>query len=202
MLPRKNELPDRTYEAKKIIRSMSLDYEKILAYPNDCILYRKKYEYLEKCSVYGKSWYKANDKSSTKVLWYFSIILRFKRMFKNAEYAKNLTWHSDGRIIDSMLWHPADFLQWNMINGKFSEFESDARNHLWLGLSISEMNPHGNMSSTHSTWLFVSTIYNLPLWLCMKHKFLMISLLISDPRQPENYIDVYLALTIEYLKII
>jgi len=92
-------------------------------------------------------------------------------MFKTAEHAKSLTWHSNGRIIDSMLRHPADSPQWNMINEKFSKFGSDERN-LWLGLSIDGMNPHGNMSSTHSIWPVVLTIYNLPPWLCMSANFL------------------------------
>jgi len=60
-------------------------------------------------------------------------------MFKNAEHAKSLTWHSGGRIIDSMLRYPADSPQWNMINGKYSEFGSDARN-LQLGISTDEIN--------------------------------------------------------------
>ena len=59
-----------------------------------------------------------------------------------------------------MLRHPTDSLQWDMINGKFFEFESEARN-LRLGLSTDGMDPHGNMSSMHSTWPVVLTIYNL-----------------------------------------
>ena len=47
----------------------------------------------------------------------------------------------------------------------------------------------------------VLTTYNLPLWLCMKRKFLMMSLVITGPRQPENYINVYLRPIIETLKI-
>ena len=108
----------------------------------------------------GRSWYKTNDKSPAKVLWYFQIIRRFKHIFKNAEHAKSLTCYSDGMIIDSMLRHPADSLQQNMINEKFFEFESDARNR--LGLSTDGTNPHGNMRNIHSTWPIVFTIYNLP----------------------------------------
>ena len=63
------------------------------------------------------------------------------------------------------------------------------------------MNPHGNISSTHSTWPVVLTIYNISPWLCMKHKFIILSLLISGPRQLKNNIDIYLALLIENLKI-
>ena len=87
-----------------------------------------------------------------------------------------------------------------MINGKFSEFENDARN-LRLSLLTDGINSHSNMSSIRSTWLVVLTIYNFPPLLCMKRKFLMMSLLISGPRQPENDIDVYLAPIIENLKI-
>lgn len=42
-------------------------------------------------------------------------------------------------------------------------------------------------------------VYNLPPWLCMKIKYLMMLLLISDPEQPGNDIDVPLALLFEYL---
>ena len=100
-----------------------------------------------------------------------------------------------------MLWHPADSQQWNIIDSKFLDFGCDARNFR-LGLSSNGMNPQGKMSNTHSTWPVVVTIYNLPLWLCMKHKFLILSLLISGPRQPENDVDVYLTPLIENLKVI
>jgi len=41
MLPESNTLPDQLYEAKKILCPIGMEYEKIHAYPNDCILYRK-----------------------------------------------------------------------------------------------------------------------------------------------------------------
>ncbi|PNX72846.1 hypothetical protein L195_g028743, partial [Trifolium pratense] len=44
-------------------------------------------------------------------------------------------------------------------------------------------------------------IYNLPPWLCMKRKFVMLTMLISGPRQPGNDIDIYLAPLIEDLKL-
>ncbi|KAK1645169.1 hypothetical protein QYE76_062974 [Lolium multiflorum] len=45
--PKDNELPDSTYEAKKVL----LEVLKIHACINDCILYRAEYENLEKCPV-------------------------------------------------------------------------------------------------------------------------------------------------------
>ena len=44
-LPKDNELPDSTYEAKKVICPLGLDVQKIHACINDCILYRgEQYE--------------------------------------------------------------------------------------------------------------------------------------------------------------
>ena len=99
-----------------------------------------------------------------------------------------------------MLWHTADSLQWQMVNSRYPNFGGDARN-LRLDLLTNWINSHGNMSSTHSTWQDVLTIYNLPPCLFMKHKFLILSLLISGPKQSRNDIDVYLAPLIKDLKV-
>ena len=44
MLPKDNELPATTYEAKKLVCPLGLEVQKIHACPNDCILYRGEYE--------------------------------------------------------------------------------------------------------------------------------------------------------------
>src|ERR1051325_6424059 len=64
------------------------------------------------------------------------------------------------------------------------------------------MNPHGIQSISHSTWPVILMIYNLPPWLCMKCKYMMLSMLISGPKQPGNDINVYLEPLIEDLKIL
>uniref|UniRef100_A0A151UF66 Transposase-associated domain-containing protein n=1 Tax=Cajanus cajan TaxID=3821 RepID=A0A151UF66_CAJCA len=124
ILPKDNTLPDRHYEAKKekkkVLCSMGLQYKKIHAFPNDCILYRKEFESLHKCPRYGLSRYKVKDDGRSsdedvvdkgppaKVLWYLPIIPRFKRLFANATDAMNLIWHADNRNCDGILCHPAD----------------------------------------------------------------------------------------------
>ena len=90
-----------------------------------------------------------------------------------------------------MLRHPADGSQWRNIDSAFGEFAADARN-LRFGLSTDGLNPFGEQSSSHSTWPVTLCIYNLPPWLCMKQKFIMMPVLIQDPKQPGNDIDVYL----------
>ena len=83
----------------------------------------------------------------------------------------------------------------------YPEFESDLRN-LRLGLAIDGMNPYGNLSIKHSSWPILLIIYNLSYWLCTKIKYMMLSMMISGPRQPENDIDVYLSPLIEDLRLL
>ena len=79
-----NVLPNRMYEAKKILFMMGMEYKKIHACPNDCVLYRKEYEGLSECPKCKTLRYKVNkdggygDETSKrqplKVLWYLPII--------------------------------------------------------------------------------------------------------------------------------
>ena len=53
LLPRNNELPVSTYEAKKLVCPLGLDVQKIHACINNCILYRGEYENMDKCPARG-----------------------------------------------------------------------------------------------------------------------------------------------------
>ena len=83
----------------------------------------------------------------------------------------------------------------------FPSFSSDPRN-IRFGLASDGINPYGNLSSKHSSWPVLLVIYNLPPWLCMKRKYMMLSMMISGPRQPGNDIDVYLSPLVEDLKML
>ncbi|XP_074291195.1 uncharacterized protein LOC141617963 [Silene latifolia] len=199
MLPEDNVLPNRTYAAKKILRGIGMKYVKIHACPNDCILYRKEYESLSHCPVCNEWRYKKKEGIPAKVLWYFPIIPRLRRLFANKEDAKLLTWHNSAKPNDGKFRHPADGLEWKHIDAKYPEFGKEPRN-LRLALSTDGMNPYGNLSSQHSTWPVLLAIYNLPPYVCMKRKYLMLSLLISGPKEPGNDLDVYLAPLLDDLR--
>jgi hypothetical protein len=123
-------------------------------------------------------------------MWYALIIPHLKRLFRNKEHAKLLRWNKEDRKVDNMLRHPADRSQWRSIDREFSKFEEEARN-LRFPLSTNGMNPFGEQSSNLSTWPIILCIYNLPPWLCMKWKFIMMPMLIQGLKQPRNDIDVY-----------
>jgi len=84
-----------------------------------------------------------------------------------------------------LLHHVADSPQWKKIDTLYPQFGSDPRN-LRLGLATDGMNPYGNLSSKHSSWSVLLIIYNLPYWLVMKRKYIMLSMMISGPKQPVN----------------
>ncbi|KAI5352122.1 hypothetical protein L3X38_005013 [Prunus dulcis] len=205
LLPEGNTIPTSMYEAKKTLCALGLSYEKMHACPNDCILYRKEYEDSTNCPTCGISRWKQGKDSilkegvPAKVVWYFPPIPRFKRMFQSHETAKSLTWHAARKSIDGQMSHPADSPSWKLLDDKWPEFGNEPRN-LRLALSSDGFNPHSSLSSRYSCWPVILVTYNLPPWLCMKRKFMMLTLLISGPKQPGNDIDVYLEPLIDDLK--
>ncbi|CAK8566392.1 unnamed protein product [Lathyrus sativus] len=199
ILPKNNVLPSRTYEAKRLLCSIGMSYEKIHACPNDCMLFRNEYASLDMCPKCSAPRYKKKETTPAKTLWYFPIIPRFRRMYRNAEDAKNLTWYAKERVVNGMLRHPADSPQRAKIDHDYPNFGQEERN-LRLALSTDGINPHGIQSSKLTSWPVILLIYNLPPWLCMKRKYMMLTMLISGPKQPGNDIDIYLAPLIEDLK--
>ncbi|XP_062118612.1 uncharacterized protein LOC133832258 [Humulus lupulus] len=208
ILPKDNEMPSSFYEEKKTFCTLGMDYKKIHACPNDCVLYRNNLENATECPTCKTSRWKRGKEGKegkkgipAKVLWYLPPIPRFIRLFRNPEHAKNLIWHEDGRIKDDKLRHPTDSLAWKTIDEKWPVIKKDPRN-LLLGLSADGINPFSNMSSSYSCWPVILCIYNLPPHLCMKRRFTMLTLLISGSKQPGNDIDVYFAPLIDDLKLL
>ena len=122
-------------------------------------------------------------------------------MLRSIDNAKNLIWHANEQLVDGKLRHLADFPAWKLVDLKWPNFGSKPRN-IYLALSADGINPHGDMSCKYSCWPILIVIYNLPPWLCMKRKFMMLSMLISGPKQPGDDIGTYLAPLIEDLKLL
>nr|XP_027120595.1 uncharacterized protein LOC113737586 [Coffea arabica] len=181
------------------MNTLGLGYEKIDACPNDCSLYWGSAEKRTSCETCNELRWVASENDPTgekrkipqKVLWHFPLKPRLQRLFMSSKIASQMRWHEEKRTKDGCMRHPADSLAWQTFDHLHPEFAEDCRN-VRLGLAFDGFNPFNNMSSTHSTWPVVLIPYNLPLWMCMKQPYFMLSLLIPGPSSPGNNIDVYL----------
>lgn len=205
VLPDGNTLPEKFYEFKKIISELGLDFVKIHACRNDCMLFWKENEDKQACTKCKASRWKSNNeqvlkkkKVPVKVLRYFPLIPRLKRIFMSKKTAELMTWHETGRKKDDLLRHPADTQAWKELDKNFPWFGQDPRN-VRLGLASDGFNPFGAMNISYSTWPVILMPYNLPPWLCMKQPFCILSMLIEGPKSPGNDIDVYLQPLIDEL---
>ncbi|XP_009796469.1 uncharacterized protein [Nicotiana sylvestris] len=215
--PKGHVLPSSIYEVQKIIKDLGLDYVKIDACVNNCILYRKEYADLEQCPKCGeKRWIvrkggeddnevassKLNKRKKgipRKILRYFPLIPRLQRLFMTKRTAEDMRWHKDKRVDDGVLRHPADSLTWKTFDENHLDFASDPRN-VRLGLASDGFNPFGSMSNAYSMWPVFLIPYNLLPWLCMKQSNILLSLLIPGPKSPGMDIDVYLQPLVDDLK--
>ena len=192
IFPQINPLPSSWSKCKQLLKDLGLEYEKIHACPNDCILYwggREKQESCDKC--HASRWKDVERKLPAKVLRYFPLIPRLRRFYKSSKIAEDMIWHDRHRMKDGVLRHPADGKAWEKFDQQYSDFALDPRN-VRLGLASDGFNPFRVMSSTHSTWPVLLIPYNLPPWLCMKQSLIILSMIIPREKAPGMDIDVYL----------
>lgn len=206
-------LPLSFNAAKNIIKDIGLDYKKIHACRNSCMLYWAENEDKDVCHICGASRWIIHEKKGSgdndpkqiihkvpaNVMRYFPLKPRLQRLFMCKEYSKMMTWHAVGRKDDGKLRHPADAVAWKTMDALYPEFSAENRN-VRLGVAADGFNPFRTMSLSHSTWPIILVNYNLPPWLCMKQENLILSTLISGPHSPGNSIDVYMQPLIAELK--
>ena len=192
--------PENSYEAKKYTRALGLDYVKIDACINHCILYWKENKGLDKCpkcdasrwkekvSVQGDNHIDTDDDDTSKVgrvlqlvLRHFPLIARLQRMFMSLKLAEHMRWYKEGRSDDGKMRHLADSKAWKHLDELYANFVSNPRN-VRLALFTDGFNPGAQISSQNSIWLVMLVPYNLPPWMCMDTTNVMLSLLIPGPK--------------------
>ncbi|XP_040938717.1 uncharacterized protein [Gossypium hirsutum] len=211
--PDGNTIPITYYEAKKKISALNLGYVKIDACPNDCMLYWGDASKKISCDVCKSSkWQSSSELDAdeqvdgscrhpkpAKVLRYFPLIPRLKRLFQSSKTSQSMRWHKEGRTKDGILRHPVDGSAWDAFDKRFPDFASDPRN-VRLGLASDGFNPFRTMSTSHSTWPVLLIPYNLEPWACMKQLSMILSMVIPGEKGPGNDIDVYMQPLIKELK--
>jgi hypothetical protein len=123
-------------------------------------------------------------------MWYLPVIDHLKHMFSNPRDVELLLWHVNHKT-DGNIRHPADDRQWKQFDhARQEDFFNDPRN-IRCGLSMDGMSPFREMRNPHNTWSVITYIFNLPPWLYHKWMYLLLTTLISGPKQASNDIDVF-----------
>lgn len=125
MLPDDNVLPSSLHLVKKLLKDFDSGYKKIHACINDCCLFTKKKENLDSCPKCNTFKWLVNSRTKkiktgvpAKVLRYFLIIPRLRRMFMSSEKVEQLKWHSTNKSLGGKMRHPIDSVAWDNINKK------------------------------------------------------------------------------------
>lgn len=183
-------VPKNFYEAKKYVRDLGFQGEKIHACVNDGVLYRKEYVSHTHCpnDDCKEPRFSGSDlKVPRKVLRYFPLKPRLQRLFIDKNVAYDMRWHKEKRSDnDNTVRHPADTEAWKHLDKEFPSFAIDPRN-IRLGLATDGFNPFGNLSSSYSIWPVFLVPYNLPPWKCMKDPYMFMSMLIPGPKSPGKW---------------
>ncbi|KAL2899194.1 hypothetical protein RDABS01_024276 [Bienertia sinuspersici] len=146
-IPGSANLPKSFQEAKKVIEKLGLGYVKMHSCTNHCQLYWKDKANDDTCSKCGASrWKRMREQSTTtgrnkkkaiptKVLRYFPLIPRLKRLFMSKHTASLMRWHDEGRSKDEeVLSHLADSEAWKNFDSRFPTFGKESCN-VRLGLA-------------------------------------------------------------------
>jgi hypothetical protein len=181
-----------------VVRELGLDYQKIHACVNDCVLFRGDYEKMETCTTCKESTWKNSDSAGLgkctstggvktklfplKILRYFPLIPRLQRIYMNETTSKYMRWHKEELVEDGKVRHLANSKAWKHVDNKYEkEFATDPRN-VRLGFVSDGFNPFGMLNVTYTTWPVILVPYNLPPWLCLKQSYWMMSMLIPGPK--------------------
>jgi hypothetical protein len=203
LLPKENVLPGSWKEAKKILSSISMEYQIVHACVNDCMLFHGNNAHLTKCSTCEEARYDPHmltEKVPRKSVRWFPIIPHLLHMYRCIDLAELMVWHKKHRSELGVMRLLVDFLAHKHVESTWPEFEHDPR-HVRLGLASDGVSPHslGGKGRPTSIWPVVVMNYNLPPWLSMKKGFFLLSLIILRPSKVKN-LDTYLALVVDELK--
>ncbi|XP_074323075.1 uncharacterized protein LOC141660019 [Apium graveolens] len=172
VLPDDHKLPEKYYTMRKLIKRLHMEYEKIDACENDCMLFYKEHSDKTKCDICnGDRYQKQKDpkkqKIPRKILRYFPITMRLQHLFMAETTANCMRWHHDRIAIED---------GFDLFRDKHAK--------------------------EYTVWPVVVVVYNLPPFMCIKAPYMFMPLLIPGPTDPTKDLHVYLRPLIDELKVL
>ncbi|CAM8982996.1 unnamed protein product [Rhodiola kirilowii] len=112
-----------------------------------------------------------------------------------------MSWHASTARDPNTMVHPSDGESWKHFNSWYPDFTVETRN-VRLGLCSDGFNPFRNNAKSYSCWPVMVTPYNLPPWMCLKTRFMWLTILILGPTNPKKRIVMYLRPLVDDLKFL
>ena len=126
LLPKENTLPNNYPNMKSNLKGLGMKYKSIHACKFDCVLYHKEHKDKLKCPIckepkfVQKTVFNSKNKIDTKVpkkvLKYFSLAPRLRRLFTILWIAEAMTWHTRAEVGENLMRHPFDSTIWKSAN--------------------------------------------------------------------------------------
>ena len=126
-----------------------------------------------------------------KKMYYFPLTPRLQRLYASEATAKSMRWHDDHFVEDGEMIHCSDSPAWKHFNVMHPSFAVESRN-VRLGLCTDGFQPFGRSGSQYSSWPVILTPYNLPPEMCMRERYMFLTVIVPGPRSPKDKLDVYL----------
>ncbi|CAM9000576.1 unnamed protein product [Rhodiola kirilowii] len=204
-----NRLPKSFSHSKTFVKDLDMGYTRIDVCENGCMIYYAEFESLTICTFCGASRYHTPSRASSSSnyirvaklsMFYLNIIPRLQRLFMMSSTAEHMSWHASRRDDNNKMVHPSDGESWKHFNRCYPDFAAETRN-VRLGLCSDGFSPFRSGQS-YSCWPVMVTPYNLPPWMCMKTRFMWLTILIPGPTNPKKRIDMYLRPLIDDLIVL
>jgi hypothetical protein len=105
VLPSNHKMLKDMYQSKKLLSALGMEYKKIDACKDNCMLFYKEHKDEMKCLKHGKSRFieainEDGEKVATKVahkqLRYMPLTPRMKWLFLSKKTARHMRWHKEG----------------------------------------------------------------------------------------------------------
>ncbi|XP_019180260.1 PREDICTED: uncharacterized protein LOC109175457 [Ipomoea nil] len=203
-----NRVPNRYYDAKKLLTKLGLGHEKIDCCVNSCMLYYKSEINDKHCKFCGEPRFKPRPPRCTRTkevprkrMHYLPLIPRLQRLYASHSSASHMRWHYENRREPGIMCHPSDGEAWKHFDRRFPDFAADPRN-VRLGLCSDGFSPFGFNAKPYSCWPVMVVPYNLPPSMCMTTPYTFLTCIIPGEKNPKTNIDVYLQPLIDELQLL
>ena len=199
-LPEGHELPKSMYDTKKIMKALSMDYEKIDVCPKNCLLFRHEYaddKYCRKCGssryieVVGEDGEKKQLTIPVKVLRYLDFIKRLQRLFITKESENDEVAQGRYKVQSKKNHTSMGGEAWKSFDEEYPEEAAEAGN-VRIAISGDGLNPYGMSSNPYSCWPVFVIPLNLPPGALMQRKTMFLSLIIPGPDYPGKQLGVFM----------